>query len=142
MAQQETHKYDDIIHLSRPVSTRHARMSMLDRGAQFAPFAALVGFESVLEESARLTDAECFLEEDSKEQLNRKLRYIADHMDTVGEVTFLCYIPDRKKTGGSYQVFVGTVKKIDLYRRTIWLEDGREVDMDSVCSVEGNWEEE
>ena len=142
MAQQGTHKYDDIIHLPRPFSTRHARMSMLDRGAQFAPFAALVGYESVLEESARLTDAERFLEEDSKEQLNRRLRYIADHMDAVGEVTFLCYIPDRQKSGGSYQSFVGAVKKIDLYRRTIWLEDGREVDMDSVCAVEGNWEEE
>ena len=97
-----SHRYDDILHLPRPVSSRHARMSMLDRGAQFAPFAALVGYESVLQESARLTDAERFLEES----------------------------------------FVGAVKKIDLYRRTIWLEDGREVDMDSVCAVEGNWEEE
>ena len=137
-----SHNYDDILHLPRPVSSRHARMSMLDRGAQFAPFAALVGYESVLQESARLTDAERFLEEDSKEQLNRRLRYIADHMDAVGEVTFLCYIPDRQKSGGSYQSFVGAVKKIDLYRRTIWLEDGREVDIDSVCAVEGNWEEE
>ena len=126
MAQQRTHKYDDIIHLPRHVSARHARMSMLDRGAQFAPFAALVGYESVLEESARLTDAERFLEEDSKEQLNRRLRYIADHLDTVGDVTFLCYIPDGKKSGGSYQSFTGTVKKIDLFRRTIWLESGRE----------------
>lgn len=142
MAQQRTHKYDDIIHLPRPVSARHARMSMLDRGAQFAPFAALVGYESVLEESARLTDAERFLEEDSKEHLNRRLRYIADHLDAVGDVTFLCYIPDGKKSGGSYQSFTGTVKKIDLFRRTIWLESGREVDMDSVCSVEGNWEED
>lgn len=137
-----SHNYDDILHLPRPVSSRHARMSMLDRGAQFAPFAALVGYESVLQESARLTDAERFLEEDSKEQLNRRLRYIADHMDAVGEVTFLCYIPDWQKSGGSYQSFVGAVKKIDIYRRTIWLEDGREVDMDSVCAVEGNWEEE
>ena len=137
-----SHNYDDILHLPRPGSSRHARMSMLDRGAQFAPFAALVGYESVLQESARLTDAERFLEEDSKEQLNRRLRYIVDHMDAVGEVSFLCYIPDRQKSGGSYQSFVGAVKKIDLYRRTIWLEDGREVDMDSVCAVEGNWEEE
>lgn len=137
-----SHNYDDILHLPRPVSSRHARMSMLDRGAQFAPFAALVGYESVLQESARLTDAERFLEEDSKEQLNRRLRYIADNMDAVGEVSFLCYIPDRQKSGGSYQSFVGAVKKIDLYRRTICLEDGREVDMDSVCAVEGNWEEE
>lgn len=137
-----SHRYDDILHLPRPVSSRHAPMSLLDRGAQFAPFAALVGYESVLEESARLTDAERFLEEDSKELLNRRLRYIADHMDAVGEVSFLCYIPDRQKSGGSYQSFVGAVKKIDLYRRTIWLEDGREVDMDSVCAVEGNWEEE
>lgn len=137
-----SHRYDDILHLPRPVSSRHAPMSLLDRGAQFAPFAALVGYESVLEESARLTDAERFLEEDGKELLNRRLRYIADHMDTVGDVTFLCFIPDQRKSGGRYQSFTGTVKKIDLYRRTVWLEDSREIDMDSICSVEGNWEEE
>ena len=55
------HDYDDILHLSRPVSGRHARMSMVDRGAQFSPFAALVGYEKVLAESARLTEAETFL---------------------------------------------------------------------------------
>ncbi len=39
-------KYDDIIHLSRPVSKTRPRMSMVDRGAQFSPFAALPGFDT------------------------------------------------------------------------------------------------
>lgn len=138
----EKHSYDDIINLSRPVSSRHARMSMLDRGAQFAPFAALVGFDSELRESARLTDAERFLDEDSRELLNRRLRYVADHLDTVGEIAFLCYVPDQRKPGGSYEPVTGVVKKIDVCRRRIWLENGRELNMDAICSVEGNWEED
>lgn len=106
--------YEDIIHLSRPVSTRHARMSMADRGAQFAPFAALTGYESVLEESARLTEAETFLDESGKELLNRKLRCLADHLEAIGPVRFLCYQEDGRKAGGRYVWLTGTVKKLTL----------------------------
>lgn len=120
----DCHDYDDILHLSRPISTRHARMSMVDRGAQFSPFAALVGYEKVLEESARLTEAETFLDEGGKELLDRKLRFIGSHLEQLGEITFLCYRPDERKTGGSYVYFTGRVKKIDLYRRRVVLEQG------------------
>ena len=120
----DCHDYDDILHLSRPISTRHARMSMVDRGAQFSPFAALVGYEKVLEESARLTEAETFLDEGGKELLDRKLRFIGSHLEQLGQVRFLCYRPDERKTGGSYVYFTGRVKKIDLYRRRVVLEQG------------------
>jgi len=43
--------YDDIIHLEHPTSTRHPRMARMDRAAQFAPFAALKGYEEVIEEN-------------------------------------------------------------------------------------------
>ena len=46
-------KYDDIIHLSRPDSPHRARMSMVDRGAQFSPFAALVGLDNAIDQTAR-----------------------------------------------------------------------------------------
>ena len=102
--------YEDIIRLPRPVSDRHARMSMLDRGAQFSPFAALVGYEAVLREQARLTEAETFLDEDGKELLNRKLCYLAEHLE-IGPVRFLCYQQDARKAGGSYVWLAGNVKK-------------------------------
>lgn len=131
------HEYDDILHLPRPVSTRHARMSMTDRGAQFSPFAALVGYEKVLEESARLTEAETFLDESGKELLDRKLRYLADHLKQTGQIRFLCYRPDERKAGGSFLWLEGIVKKIDLYRRTVVLEDGQEFAIEDIRAIEG-----
>ena len=131
------HEYDDILHLPRPVSTRHARMSMTDRGAQFSPFAALVGYEKVLEESARLTEAETFLDESGKELLDRKLRFLADHLGQVGQVRFLCYRPDERKSGGSFLWLEGSVKKIDLYRRRVVLADGQEFAIEDIRSIDG-----
>ena len=131
------HEYDDILHLPRPVSTRHARMSMTDRGAQFSPFAALVGYEKVLEESARLTQEETFLDESGKELLDRKLRYLAEHLEQTGQVRFLCYRPDERKAGGSYVWLEGAVKRIDLYRRTVVLEDGQEFAIEDIRAIEG-----
>ena len=131
------HDYDDILHLSRPVSGRHARMSMVDRGAQFSPFAALVGYEQVLQESARLTQEETFLDESSKELLDRKLRFLADHLGQVGQVRFLCYRPDERKSGGSFLRLEGSVKKIDLYRRRVVLEDGQEFAIEDIRSIDG-----
>lgn len=128
--------YEDIIHLPRPVSDRHARMSMLDRGAQFSPFAALVGYEAVLREQARLTEAETFLDEDGKELLNRKLCYLAEHLE-IGPVRFLCYQQDARKAGGSYVWLAGNVKKIDLYRRTVVLEDGQEFAIEDIRAIDG-----
>ena len=131
------HDYDDILHLSRPVSGRHARMSMVDRGAQFSPFAALVGYEQVLQESARLTQEETFLDESSKELLDRKLRFLADHLGQVGQVRFLCYRPDERKSGGSFLRLEGSVKKIDLYRRRVVLADGQEFAIKDIRSIDG-----
>ena len=45
--------YDDIINLPHHVSKRHPQMSMWNRAAQFAPFAALTGYEESIHESAK-----------------------------------------------------------------------------------------
>ena len=131
------HEDDDILHLPRPVSTRHARMSMTDRGAQFSPFAALVGYEKVLEESARLTEADSFLDEGGKELLDRKLQFLAGHLGRMGQIRFLCYRPDERKAGGSFLWIEGIVKKIDLYRRTVVLEGGQEFAIEDIRAIDG-----
>ena len=51
-----TDNYDDIIHLPRHVSKRHPQMSLYNRAAQFAPFAALTGYGAVIAETARQTN--------------------------------------------------------------------------------------
>ena len=128
-------EYEDIIHLSRPVS-RHARMSMVDRGAQFSPFAALVGYEKVLEERARLTEEETFLDEHGKELLDRKLRYLLDHLEELGPVRFLCYRPDERKSGGSYLWLEGRVKKMDMHRHRVILMEGQEFAIEDIRAID------
>ena len=51
-------KYDDIINMEHHVSKKHKQMSLHDRSAQFAPFAALVGFDDMVEETARQKEEE------------------------------------------------------------------------------------
>jgi len=51
----EKGKYDDIIHLPHHVSTTHPQMALIDRAAQFAPFAALTGHADAIKETERLT---------------------------------------------------------------------------------------
>lgn len=45
--------YDDIINLPHHVSNRHPQMSMWNRAAQFAPFAALTGYEGAIKDTAK-----------------------------------------------------------------------------------------
>ena len=110
-------KYDDIINLPNPTPTCKPRMSALDRAAQFAPFAALTGYEAVVAEAARLTDARLELSEDMKTILNEKMQMIVDNLDNEPFVTITYFVPDKRKAGGAYVDVSGIVKEIDGYER-------------------------
>ena len=69
-------EYEDIINLPHPTSSRHPRMSLYDRAAQFSPFAALTGHDEAVKETARLTDKKIELDDDTKAKLNEKLQII------------------------------------------------------------------
>ena len=116
--------YADIMHLSRPVSTRHLPMSMHDRAAQFSPFAALTGYDAAILETARLTDCQAELAEGSKEDLDKKIRAIQEHQDSLPKVCVTYFEPDLRKSGGAYQTVTGRAKKIDDYAKAIIFEDG------------------
>ena len=136
MAQlKPTHKYDDIIHLSRPVSTRHAPMSMTDRGAQFSPFAALTGYDDVIAEAGRLTDQQTVLAEGAEAVLDETLRQLEERLPERPAVCLTCFRPDDRKSGGSYEEIVGRLKKIDLCHRVLLLTDGREIPMDFLYDI-------
>ena len=115
--------YADIMHLTRPVSTRHIPMSMHDRAAQFSPFAALTGYDAAIEETARLTDRRAELAESSKEVLDKKIRAIQNAIDTIPEVTVTFFEPDLRKAGGAYRTVSGRVKKIDEYNKALIFQD-------------------
>lgn len=118
-----THKYDDIIDLPRPVSEKRARMSMIDRGAQFSPFAALVGYDAAIAETARLTDFQLELTDSAKQELSEALRILAETVRERPEVHVLWFLPDERKSGGAYVRTKGRVKKVDAYREMLVLED-------------------
>ena len=54
---KDSHRYDDIIDLPYQGSKKKDRIPEGDRAAQFAPFSALNGYEDVIEETARQTEA-------------------------------------------------------------------------------------
>ena len=134
--------YGDIMHLSRPVSTRHLPMSMHDRAAQFSPFAALTGYDAAIEETARLTDRQTELAESSKEALDKKIRTIQDEIDTMPEVTVTFFEPDLRKSGGAYRTITGRVKKIDDYEKSIVFQDGTTVKFSRLYSIDSPTQEE
>ena len=82
MQEQNNHKYDDIIHLEHPVSKTHPQMSLYDRAAQFAPFAALTGHAAAIRETARRTDEKRVLSDEVLEELNEKLNIISANIGT------------------------------------------------------------
>ena len=77
---KEMSRYDDIINLPHHVSPTRKRMSLHDRAAQFAPFAALVGYDDAVAETARLTESRPELDEQEQRVINERLAYIADHI--------------------------------------------------------------
>ena len=78
-------KYDDIINLKRPVS-KHPKMSLYQRAAQFAPYAALTGYEGQVKETARLTDRRIELDEELKAILDMKIQVIQELISNKPEL--------------------------------------------------------
>lgn len=126
-------KYDDIINLPHPTSSRHPRMSMADRAAQFSPFAALVGHGAAIEETARLTDQKVELTEEEKTLLDEKLRLL---LETGGEGTFTWFLPDERKDGGAYITATGKVKKIDPLEGRVILKDWTAIPIEDILEIE------
>ena len=129
-------QYADIINQSRPVSPKHPPMSMLNRAAQFSPFAALTGYDATVKETARLTDEKIVLDEYAKSMLSDRLQMIAEHIDDLPEVTFTYFVPDKKKSGGAYVSVTGTVKEIDEFERIVVLGDGTKIPILEIYEIE------
>lgn len=128
-------KYDSIMNLPHHVSTTRPQMPMSDRAAQFAPFAALTGYDSAIKETGRLTDERIELDEEALAALDRKYQLLMDTLDDAPEVTITYFQPDERKAGGQYVSATGTVKKVDTFGRRILLQDGTRIPLDSVYDL-------
>lgn len=127
--------YEDILPLPHHRSNKRAHMTQQDRAAQFAPFAALSGFEGEIIESARLTDAEAELTEWAAEQVDAGLRKLQRELDRRPEVKLTYFVPDGRKSGGAYRSVTARVQKILELERMLVLEDDTRIPIDRIVSV-------
>ncbi len=128
-------QYEDIVDLPRPVSERHPPMPMIDRAAQFAPFAALTGYDEVIRETARYVDQPVELTDSAREELDHTIRKLADG-EGAPRVVITHYVPDGHKPGGCYVQTSGNLRRVDEYARALELVDGSRVDLDAVIALE------
>ena len=129
-------QYDDIINLPHHVSKTRPQMSMLDRAAQFSPFAALTGHDAAIKETGRLTDEKVDLGEEEKEVLDRKQLFLIEKLSERPALTVTYFVPDEKKAGGAYVTRSGNLKKIDAFERWMQLADGTKIPLDDILEIE------
>ena len=140
-------EYADIIDLPRwEPNSKHPRMSLHDRAAQFAPFAALTGYDEMVDEEARQTETRVELSEEQAEIISRRLCIISDAL-SAGQhpwITFTYFVPDGKKAGGRYTTVYARPRRIDRAQRRICLMDaGKDnipeyIQIDCLLSVSGS----
>lgn len=125
--------------MAHHVSDRHPHMSIHDRAAQFAPFAALTGHGAAITETARLTEDKLELDESQKAVLDQKLTNIMHSADEIS-VDVEYFVRDERKSGGRYEHVSGRIKKVDMYRQMILMEDEKrrcivEIPVDDVYDI-------
>ncbi len=137
MGKQKSEKsYDDILYMPHYESSKHPPMSRKDRAAQFAPFSALTGHQSALDETARLTSSEVLLAEDAKAYLNEQFQYLKQSIGREQNTKIIYFVPDSSKSGGAYQEYSGVVRKIDEVYRTLIFKDQKEISLDCIVDIQ------
>ena len=110
-------------------------MSVSERAAQFAPFAALTGYGDAIMETERLTDRKIELSESQKAELDLKLWKFLSRIAEKPKVTVTCFVADERKSGGKYETHSGALRKIDETNRVLWLEDGTKIALKDIFEI-------
>ncbi|MDH6366808.1 MULTISPECIES: hypothetical protein [unclassified Breznakia] len=129
-------KYGDIMNLTRPISKKHQPMSLRNRAAQFAPFAALTGYDQALAEKARLTDHRPVLSEEKKTQINDMLQQVFINITNTPDIRVSYFEPDAKKAGGKIITLHAFVRKMSVDERYIMLKDKQRILFDDILDVQ------
>lgn len=132
----DDHTYDDIIHLPHHVSPTHPQMSMLNRAAQFSPFAALTGHDDAIRETARITEEKHELDEYEKNEINSMLNEIMEHIGEDFPLSITYFVPDDAKAGGAYETISGIVRKLDTYKHVLYLRGGKEIPIEDIFKID------
>ena len=127
-------KYDNIINLARPKS-KHPKMSLYQRSAQFAPFAALTGYEGQIKETARLTEKKITLDEEMKVMLDMKIKILQNNISSNPKVEITYFIPDERKNGGKYVTINNKIEKIDKYKEQFVMKNSLKIDIKEILNI-------
>lgn len=136
MSKTSNMPYEDIIHLPHHTSPTRLRMPLGDRAAQFSPFAALVGYEDALEETARLTDRRIELDENEKYMLDLKQQCLLACVSEKPELTVTFFQPDMRKDGGSYRTVTGRLQAILPDKKLLILQSKLSIPLRDVIRLE------
>ena len=128
-------EYDDIINLPHHQSVKRPHMNSHQRAAQFAPFAALTGYDAAIDETARLTSEKLELSEEQQEYLNQQIQLLIECILKKPQVEITYFVSDERKSGGEYITITGNVRRIDDHNREIIFTDGLTVKIDDVWNI-------
>ena len=128
--------YEDILNLPHPISKKHKPMEIGLRSAQFAPFAALTGYEEMVDEEARLTSDEKDMTEEIKLMLDCKFQILQEKIKEKPEITFTYFVHDQKKKGGEYIAIKERVSKINFTDKKIYLMNGMSIRIGEIVNME------
>ena len=129
-------EYDDIINLPHHVSKNHKQMSRINRAAQFAPFSALTGYEEAINETKRMVEEKKIISNQLKQEINDKLIYINNHIKENIYIKIIYFVQDKIKDGGEYINKCDYVKKIDVYKHVLILNNNEKISFDDIYSLE------
>ena len=129
-------KYADIFNIPRPVSHAYPKISDAERAAQFSPFAALVGYDDEVDEAARVTENWDDMSEEQKTEIDEKLRVLTSFAEEAPPVKITYFVPDEKKSGGSYVSLTGRFKCVKEAERTVVVAERTEIEIDRIRKVD------
>lgn len=128
-------KYEDIINLPHHQSAIRPHMSNYDRAAQFAPFAALKGYEEEIDEAIRTTESKIELSDEQVSDLNEKLKVLKENIKEQPIVRVVYFVLDKRKSGGHYIKQEVKLKKIDENNRKLITQDN-EIAFGDIFNIE------
>jgi len=131
-------KYDDIVNLPHPNPRKHIRMPLTSRAAQFAPFAALTGHSTAIEETARITNKKIELDDSMKELINEKLLFLEHTLKKFPIITITFFLADKNKSGGSYISSTGYIKKFLRNEHNLIMSDDCIIPINDILEVHIN----
>ena len=120
--------------MPHPEPKKHKRMPLNNRAAQFAPFAALTGYDEQIAETVRTTDGRISMAEDLCEDIYRNLQILFFAVPRPSCATVTYFVPDLFKSGGKYVTVCGTVTAVNREARTVTVE-GVEISLDAITDL-------